>query len=327
MKRFIGLGVTAVAGIALTALFSVVGGAPSGVQAAGLGGTISFGTVSSNTVQVNTTATTDTYNAFNVHLNTNVSPGVTLNSITGSETGGTLEVLGAVFCPLTAAPTPGAAAFGCVSLEGQEITTAGLLATFTFDAAGDGCIQTTLLTGFLDGDLNPDASRNTYTGNALDSSQQSVVVSSATANILIGTGAIGDCGTAAATATPTATDTPPPLATSTPSPTNTPCPGTCPTPSPTLTPGLQIEGTLTPTGTPATSTPAASTTEAPPAPGGSTPPDSGTGAGAGGPRSGIRLPDTGSGPAATDAWSLIIASLAAAALGMSLLGFARRKSQ
>jgi hypothetical protein len=175
-----------------------------------------------------------------------------------------------------------------------------LLDTITVNATGDGCVQLTLE------EVPGDAGLNTYTINADDSSQQSNAVSSTVANIFIGTGDIDDCGTAEPTATATPTETPPPLATSTPSPTNTPCTGACPTPSPTLTPGLQIEGTLTPTGTPPTSTPAASTTEAPPAPGGSTPPDSGTDAGAGGPRSGIRLPDTGSGQAADGAWTWII---------------------
>ncbi len=327
MKRFIGLGVAAVAGIALTALFSVVGGSPGGVQAAGTGGTISFGTVASPDVPVNTTGTTSTYGGFNIHVGTNVSPGVTLTSITGSAVGSIVSQTGDpsdvsdLFCQSTT-PAVGERVFACVGLAGQAITTAGLLATMTFNATGNGCIQATLLTSTVDANLD------TYTVNADDSSAQTVTVSSAVANIFIGTGGIGDCGTAAPTATATATDTPAPLATSTPTPTATPCSGACPTPSPTLTPGLQIEGTLTPTGTPATSTPAASTTEAPPAPVGSTPPDSGTGAGAGAPRSGIRLPDTGSGPATTsDVWSLIIVSLAAAALGMSLLGFARRNSQ
>ena len=109
MKRFFGLGVAAVAGIALTVLLSTIGGAPTPAIATGTGGTISFGTVSTNTVQVNTTATSDTYNAFNVHLTTNVSPLVTLTSISGDGTGGTLEVIDTVFCPAASAPEPGGA--------------------------------------------------------------------------------------------------------------------------------------------------------------------------------------------------------------------------
>lgn len=325
MKRFIGLGVAAVAGIALTALFSVVGGSPTGVQAAGTGGTISFGAVSTNTVPVNTTTTTDTYSGFNVSVATNVSPGVTLTNITASAVGSIVSQTGDpsdisdLFCS-SGTFASGTRNFGCTGTAGQAITTAGLLTTLTFVATGDGCVQASLRSGNVDQNLN------TYTINFDDSSAQATIVGSGVANILIGTGVIGDCGSAAATPTATATETPPPLATATPTPTRTPCAGLCPTPSPTLTPGLQIKGTLTPTGTPATSTPAAGATQAPPAPGGSTPPASGTGAGAGAPRSGIRLPDTGSGPATNDVWSLIIASLAAAALGMSLLGLARRKS-
>jgi hypothetical protein len=330
MKRFIGLG--AIAGIALTALLFNVGGSPTSVSAAGIGGTISYGTVTGLTVVVNTTATTDTYNAFNVHVATNVSPGVTLTGISGSETGDTLITQGSVFCPPTVIPAVGEAAFGCTGIAGQAITTAGLLATFTFSASGDGCIQATMLTGFTDNSGFPDASRNTYTGNADDGTQQAVTVSGTAANILVGAGVIGDCGTAAATATPTATDTPPPLATATATPTATPCSALtgCPSPTPTLTPGPPINGTLTPTGTPATATSVPTDTPVPPAteptlPGGTTPPDSGTGAG--GARPGITLPDTGDGSStAGSAWIWIIMSAAVGAMGLGALALSRRKA-
>ena len=218
MKRFFGLGMVAVTGIALIVLFSNIGGVPT-ASATGTGGTISLGTVSGADVPVNTTATTDAYSGFNMHVTTNISPGAALTSIVGSDVGGTIQVQGNTFCS-SSTPAAGQRVFGCVALEFQNSSSAGLLATLTVTGSGNGCIQVTLVTGFVDQNLN------TYTVNDADNSAQAVTVSSAVANVLVGSGILSDCGSAA-TATPPSTDTP--TATNTPSATATIAPTFTPT--------------------------------------------------------------------------------------------------
>ena len=166
--------------------------------------------VSTNTVPVNTSATTDAYSGFNIHVGTTVSAGVVVTSISGDDTGSTLNVLGGTFCQ-TAVPASGEFVIGCIPLEGQSTTAAGLLATLTFNTTGDGCVVASLLTGFTDvflrGRRRP---LNTYTTNDADNSQQSVSLERPGRHPRRHWQSSGDCvlPTATPTDTPTVTNTP-----------------------------------------------------------------------------------------------------------------------
>ena len=83
MKRFFGLGVAAIAGIALTVLLSNIGGSPTTANAAA-GPAISPGTVSGNVVNVNVGVSANPWQAYNIHVTTSLSAGVSLTSIAGA---------------------------------------------------------------------------------------------------------------------------------------------------------------------------------------------------------------------------------------------------
>ncbi len=321
MKRFFGLGMTAIAAVALTVLLSNIGGSPTTANAAA-GPGISLGTVTGNVVNVNVTTSANPWQAYNIHVSTNVSAGVTLSSIAGANG----PLLPGAFC--TPDPSiPGDLMLGCFTFPANivSVTSAGVIATFTFNATGNGCIVVRLVT------VPPSplsASLDTYTADTGDGLPQTNTVSAATVNVLIGTGIVADC-VVPPTATPTVTNTPLPTNTPTPTFTATPCgPFGCPTASPTLTPSAPLTGTLTPTGTPATATATATTTPpapppAPSAPAGVAPPAGNAGAA----RGGIRLPDTGSGVAGAGGSAIWIAiSVAAAMLGASALVLSRRRA-
>jgi hypothetical protein len=330
MKRFIGLGVAAVAGIALTVLLSTIGGAPKPVGATGTGGTIALGSPTGLSIPVDTTVATDPYSGFNIHVTTSLFGAVSLTNITADATGSTIDAgAGSLFCT-SSAFSGGGRVVGCVALSsGQWTTAAGLLDTLTLVATGDGCIAVQLATTG-----QSDANLDTFTINADDNSAQANVVDTTAVPVPVGTGTVEDCAGQAATATPTDTptpvDTPTPAGTATNTPTATPCVAAgCPTvtPSPTLTPGAPLKGTLTPTGTPATATSTATVTDTPgpQPPVGVTPPGNAESPGAA--RTGIHLPDTGDGSGAGGSGGIWLAvSIAAAALGASAVVLSRRRA-
>ncbi len=204
--RAMALGLTTVFAVAL--VFAGESGSVSPVGATGTGGAISFGLVSGTTVSVNTTETIDPYGSFNLHVSAKLSPGVQLASIVGNDAApsqGTLSSLGQTFCA-SFTPATWEEVFGCTAFVGQTTTASGVLATMSFNATGDGCIVTTLLTGFTDSyPPRPSAALNTYTMNSADSTEQSVIVSTATAEIMVGAGVQADCLVATGPPTPPAT--------------------------------------------------------------------------------------------------------------------------
>src|SRR4029078_5151609 len=127
MRRISGFGAAALF-MALAAFLAItLSGAPS-TGATGVGPAISPGPVSGTNVPITAGVSVDTWNGFNLHVHADVSGGVTLSSLTGSSSGSILAAGGSVFC--TSTGTLPEKVYGCVGLDGQSITAAGLLATF-----------------------------------------------------------------------------------------------------------------------------------------------------------------------------------------------------
>jgi hypothetical protein len=167
-----------------TALIILIGlaGDARDVSANGVGGTISLGTVSGNTVEVNTTRAVNAWSRFGIHVRTSVSRGVELTDIVGAGN----VALGPWVC-LPTVPAEGEYVFGCAGLESQSITAPSMLALLTFRAAGNGCIGVSLVAA------PGDTALDTYTVDAATTTAQAVIVSTATARILIGAGTAADC--------------------------------------------------------------------------------------------------------------------------------------
>jgi hypothetical protein len=159
-------------------------------SATGTGPTIALGTAVSGTVPVNASTTApDAYRGFHLHVAVTPSAGVTVNTITGSATGSTLDT-GGLFCN-TQVPAPNEVNYGCVALDGQSSTAAGLLATMTLGVTGNGCITVRLI-DLPAGDPNAVVS-DTYTVDHLTSTLQQNTVSTTTAKVLVGTGTLAQC--------------------------------------------------------------------------------------------------------------------------------------
>jgi sugar lactone lactonase YvrE len=227
-----------VIGLVLLCAFALVVAATSGsspystASAAGGGGVISLGAVDGNTIQVNVGAPNDPYVGFNLHIHVDVGEGVNLTSIDGGSTETVLSVTpdGSDIICASGLTIPDRL-FGCTGLADQAITTGGLLATFTLNATGNGCIQVHLV-AVSDGTVGASI-LDTYTIDATTSTAQSNDVSVAPSNVVIGSGSASDClAIVPATPTGTRTSTPTITPTSTPTdlPTSTPCPASCPTP-------------------------------------------------------------------------------------------------
>lgn len=170
--------------VALVALSSQHAGSPS-ASAAGVGGTLSLGPASANTVPVNTTTATNQWSGYNIYISTGTSSGVALTSIAGAN--GTL-LTGSTVCGAST-PLPSDKVWGCGSAS--TVTASGLLATFTFNASGNGCITAVLVAG---NSASPDyAVVGTFTMDAVTRTPQANVVSSAIINVLFGTGTSADC--------------------------------------------------------------------------------------------------------------------------------------
>lgn len=194
--------------IVLTAFFASTlllvhaGGIGTGVARAttGVGGTIALGATSGISVPVNTTAATDAYAGFNLHVRAVASGGVALAGMSGDSAGSTI-VSGndpsSVFCH-GSVPVAGDYVFACTALNGQSTTTAGLLATLTVTASGNGCVSVRLVT--VPSSDAAFATLNTYTSNApiASAEMQANIVGSGLANVLVGSGAVSDCATSAA---------------------------------------------------------------------------------------------------------------------------------
>src|SRR4029079_11837446 len=101
--------------------------------------------------------------------------------------------------------------YGCVGLDGQSITAAGLLATFAVSASGNGCVEILLVSA------PGDATFDTYTiDEAANDAQANAVDTTTKAKVLIGTGTLAQCPSASLpTNTPTNTNTPTDTATPT----------------------------------------------------------------------------------------------------------------
>ncbi len=207
---------------------------PRDTSASGTGGTISLGPPVGSSVPVNTTAATDAYSGFNVQIVTSTSPGVWVIGVTGTFAGGTIDTgtPSDVSC-WSYPPT----IYGCSRATGPGVSMAGLLATFTFSAVGDGCVKAQLV-------HEPNNSLlDTYTINAADHMAQSNTVSTTTVDIVFGVGTATDCLNVP-TLTPTWTPTLSPTPTITPTPNTTP--GSIATDTPVPPPGA----TATPAGNP-----------------------------------------------------------------------------
>jgi hypothetical protein len=194
IRVFIGVVASCAIGFAVVLLLG--GSSARRASASGVGGSISLGDVVGNTVAVNTTAPTDPYSAFNLHLHANPSPGVAISSIVGSNVGSVLSKTGDSSDLSCASATPMATdrVFACENVGGGTamITAAGLLASFSFNATGNGCIVVNLITVFGDTSSN----LNTYTVDSATTSMEANAVSSITADITVGTGTMGDCQSA-----------------------------------------------------------------------------------------------------------------------------------
>ncbi len=176
MKPAIGVLMIGVAGgLLLLAAGTVRAIGPSGP-------TIALGTASGNSVPVSVTSSPNGWQGFNVHIVTRISNGAALNSISASQGS---ALVGQAFCPI-ASPYSSESIFACAGLEAQSITAAGTLATFTIDAAGNGCIDVNLA-------LTSSSTTNTYTVDAASAVPQSNVVSSTGSKVLVGSGTANDC--------------------------------------------------------------------------------------------------------------------------------------
>jgi hypothetical protein len=195
--------------------------------AAGVGPDIALGTPSGNQVPVNAVTTaTSPYRGFNLHIHADVGAGVNLVSIAPSNVGTVISVAGDssdIFCA-SAQAVPDKV-YGCAGIADQAITTGGLLATFVFNATGNGCIQARLVD--VPVNTSVDLVLDTYTVDSNTATAQSNVVSQTPVNVLIGSGTADDCA-GVATSTPTSTPTV--------TVTATPCAAECPTPTATNTP-------------------------------------------------------------------------------------------
>jgi hypothetical protein len=165
------------AGVGLTLMMFLPAGAT------GTGPNLWLQTVSANVVRVNATAASVGWTAFTIHVSTQVSGGVTLNAISSANG---LALAGQTFCA-TATPSAGESILGCTGTAQQSIANNGSLADFTFDATGNGCITVTAIS------MPGDVALDTYTVDASSTTPQAVTITNATANVLIGTGAIPDC--------------------------------------------------------------------------------------------------------------------------------------
>ncbi len=192
--------------IATTAMFVslllAVGGAASDTSIAhattGVGGTISLGPAAGASVPANTSAASDAYAGFNLHARAVASGGITLTGMSGSAAGSTILSAGdpgSVAC-YGSVPMSGDLVFGCVALNGQSTSTAGLLATLTVAASGNGCVAVRLITTAV-GD--PDiALLNTYTINApISTETQANAVNGIVVHVLFGSGTVADCASLA----------------------------------------------------------------------------------------------------------------------------------
>ncbi len=106
---------------------------------------------------------------------------------------------GACFCAPQTSETPNERAFGCLTLPvlgNPEINTtaSGLLATFIFNATGNGCIQAHLVDVPADSANADRDGTYTATGGMGDLRRQTNHVSTAPVNILIGAGTVAECG-------------------------------------------------------------------------------------------------------------------------------------
>jgi hypothetical protein len=169
------LGAAVGVGLALTTW------SPAG--ATGTGPNIWLQTVSANVVRVNATADSAGWTAFNVHLSTQVSGGVTLNGISSANG---LSLTGQTFCA-TAAPSATESILGCAGLAQQSITNNGSLADFTFAATGNGCITVAAVSA------PGDTALDTYTVDASTITPQPVTITNANVNVLVGTGTVSNC--------------------------------------------------------------------------------------------------------------------------------------
>ena len=191
-----------VATILVTTLLVVRGAGDSNVAHAttGVGGTLFLGNATGAAFPVRTTAATDAYAGFNLHVRAVASGGVALGGMSGDSAGSTI-VSGndpsSVFCH-GSVPVAGDYVFACTALNGQSTTTAGLLATLTVTASGNGCVSVRLVT--VPSSDAAFATLNTYTSNApiASAEMQANIVGSGLANVLVGSGAVSDCATSAA---------------------------------------------------------------------------------------------------------------------------------
>lgn len=168
---------------------------PSTANAAGNGPTIALGAAGGLDVPVTaTTASPDGYNGFTLHVASTPSAAVSLASISGSTTGGTLDG-GGLYCT-THVPALNEVTYGCVPLNGQSSTSAGLLATMTLHASGNGCIKVRLI-DLPPGDANAVVS-DTYTVDQNTTTQQQNSVGAGTTRVIVGTGTLADCAGGAA---------------------------------------------------------------------------------------------------------------------------------
>ena len=202
-----------IAAVGAAILGALILGAPAG--AAADGPDIALGTPAGNKLPVNAvTVATAPYNGFNLHVSATVSAGVVLTNIVGSP-GGTATApnsvlladsdgdgvpdAGSVFCAPQTSEAPNEKVFGCLTLPvlgNPEVNTtaSGLLATFIFNATGNGCIQARLVDVPADSANADRDGTYTATGGMGDLRRQTNHVSTAPVNILIGAGAVAECG-------------------------------------------------------------------------------------------------------------------------------------
>jgi hypothetical protein len=182
--------ITATLAVVVIGVWLMPDGVRSTATAAGSGPTITLGAASGADVPVAAATTSaDPYNGFHLHVAAATSAGVALTEISGSATGSTLDA-GGLFCT-TQVPAVHEVNYGCVALAGQSTTTAGLLATMTLHATGNGCI-TVRLVDLPPGDPNAVVS-DTYTVDQLTTTVQQNTVGAGTVRVTVGTGTLPDC--------------------------------------------------------------------------------------------------------------------------------------
>jgi hypothetical protein len=151
----------------------------------GVGGTIYASSGMGSTLQVNSTTPADPIVGFQVHVSSTSSSGVSLVGI-NADCYGSVIICSHSFCQ-TDGTVAGDLEYGCVTLGGDEFSSGGPLANFTFNANGNGCIVAHLVTA------PDDVNLDTYTVDATTSGIQAVVVNTSTVPILVGTGSLDDC--------------------------------------------------------------------------------------------------------------------------------------